>query len=232
MHDVEMRVREVLELEQDVLRWTRDKIKSDCINLEQAGGAVDMVKDLCDSAKNLYKAAYYCEVTKAMKEYDGEDMPPMDDEGRMGFDHYRYASGRYAPKGRGHWTPIHGKSGKSGYPWPAEGDWRPEFDKSYMMDDQMHSKWGAMDGRMGYTDPDMARIMEDERHGKPYKDWKLAKRHYTETKSEGDKHEMSEHAKEHMADTVMTLKEMWNDADPQLRERMKKDLGTLMAEMK
>ena len=261
MHEIEMKVKEICDLKDKVLSYTTSGVECDKLDIDQAGKTVDMVKDLCDAEKNLWKAAYYKAVTKAMEEYEGEDMPSMDDEGRMGYDHWRNASGRYARKGTGHWTPIHG--GRSGYPWPAEGDWRPEFDKGYMMNqypDMMgypndgssnQSRGGSnynsgssnqssgaansgnmSGGRMGYSDPDMERIMSDERHGRPYKDWKLARRHYTETRSEGDKHEMSEHAKEHMADTVMTLKEMWDEADPQLREKMKKDLTNLMAEMK
>lgn len=91
---------------------------------------------------------------------------------------------------------------------------------------------GYNGGRMGYHDPEMERIMQDERHGRPYKEWKMSRRHYTETKSEGDKQEMSEHAKEHMADTVLTIKEIWMGADPELRAKMKQDLTALMNEMK
>lgn len=260
MHELKMKVDKICGIKDKLVEWTESEVAAGkcCVEtpegLKGMGEVVDMIKDLCDAEKNLYKAAYYCEVTKAMKEYDGEDMPPMDDEGRMGYDHWRTSSGRYAPKGTGHWTPIHGRRG---YPLdgqiPTNVQWHPEFDRGYMMDGMMgypdgpqggsnsgssgqsgnRTNSGNMSGgRMGYSDPDMERIMSDERHGRPYKDWKLARRHYTETKSEGDKHEMSEHAKEHMADTVMTLKEIWQDADPQLREKMKKDLAGLMNEMK
>ena len=42
---------------------------------------------------------------------------------------------------------------------------------------------------------------------------------------------MKEHANEHMAETMMTLREMWEDADPDLKTRMKADLAKLTSEM-
>lgn len=251
MHEIKMKAQEICGLKDRIYKYTDSAISCDQVDIAQAGQLVDMIKDLCDAEKNIYKAAYYCAVTKAMKEYDGGDYP-MDDEGRMGYDHWRTSSGRYAPKGTGHWTPIHGRSG---YPMPAEGDWRPEF--TPWGDAELYGgmmgydnrgggnrsqggpnstvgsgRTGSTGGRMGYSDPDMERYLHDERHGRPYRDWQLARKHYTETKSEGDRQEMSEHAKEHVADTVMTMKEIWQDATPELRTKMKADLTALMNEMK
>lgn len=59
----------------------------------------------------------------------------------------------------------------------------------------------------------------------------FAKRHYTETHSEKDRREMKDHANEHMAETMMTLREIWEDADPDLKTRMKADLTKLTSEM-
>lgn len=223
MHEIHEKAKCLCEMKKKIFDWTKCKLEDNSIDIDQAGKLVDMIKDLSEAEKDVYKSAYYCEVTKAMK----EEAEMMDGEGRMGYDNWRTSSGRFANKGTGHYMP--GKAGphtRSGYPWPAEGDWRPEFDKGYMMDG-MHP-----DGRMGYVDPDLVEVMYDDKHGKAYKDWQLAKRHYTETKSDSDKREMSEHAKEHMADTVMSIKEIWMSADPQLREKIKKDLGAMMAELK
>lgn len=61
------------------------------VNTEELGEVVDMIKDLAE-------ACYYCSVTDAMDEYEP-----------MGYDRWRYASGRFAPKGRGTYgyTPEH-----------------------------------------------------------------------------------------------------------------------------
>lgn len=240
MHDTMEKIQKICELQRKTICWMESH--ADEMNVQDiplAGQVVDQIKDLCQAEKDLYKAKYYCTVTEAMEGYD--------DDVRMGYDHWRTSSGRYAPKGTGHWTPIRGRSG---YPMPAEGDWRPEFSPWGDMDtyDQMmgydnrgrgNRSQGGPDGRtsqggnrMGYNDPDWEEYMQDEKHGTPYKQWKLARKHYTETKADGDKREMTEHAKEHMADTVMTLKEMWMAADPDLRTKMKSDLTALINDMK
>lgn len=221
MHELKMKVAPICEMKDKLVSWSKSELEKgrEHVDTKEMGEAIDMIKDLAEAEEKMYKAAYYCSIVKAMEEYDEEENE------RMGYDHWRTSSGRYAPNGTGHWTPIHGRKG---YPMPAEGDWRPDY-----------GVWGdGRDGhmmdapRMGYTDPDYAKIMHDERHGEPYRRWKLARKHYTETKSDGDKHEMTEHAKEHMADTVTTIKEIWMAADPDLRAKMKNDLTTLMADMK
>ena len=67
------------------------------IDTAEMGQVVDMMKDLAE-------AMYYRELTKAMQEFDTEDVMEMLDrygDGRKFYDHYRYADGRFAPKGRG-----------------------------------------------------------------------------------------------------------------------------------
>lgn len=222
MHEVKEKARKLCALKDEILDYASSSIKCDQMDVDTAGKVVDMVKDLCEAEKDLYKAKYYCTAAEGM-------LGELDDDGsedRMGYDNWRTPSGRFAPKGSGNYRPNQaGPHTRSGYPWPAEGDWRPEFDKGHMMD-------GRDPGRMGYSDPDYEKVMRDERHGRAYKDWKMARRHYTETKSDGDRQEMSEHAKEHVADTIMTIKEIWQDADPALRTKMKADLTTLVNEMK
>ncbi len=221
MHELKAKVAPICEMKDKLVSWSKCELEKgrEHVDTKEMGEVIDMIKDLAEAEEKIYKAAYYCSVVGAMEEYDEENE-------RMGYDNYRYSSGRFAPKGRGSYRP--GESGRRGYPMPAEGDWRPEY-----------GPWGdGADGhmmdnpRMGYSDPDYAKIMHDERHGTPYRQWKLARKHYTETKSDDDKHEMTEHAKEHMADTVMTIKEIWMAADPELRAKMKGDLTTLMADMK
>lgn len=50
------------------------------------------------------EAAYYENVTEAMENYEADG-----GEGRMGYDRWRYSSGRFAPKGRGTYgyVPMH-----------------------------------------------------------------------------------------------------------------------------
>lgn len=61
------------------------------VDTKEAGEVTDMIKDLAEAEKECWEAAYYESIVKAMKD-DGE---------KMGYDDWRYASGRFAPKGKG-----------------------------------------------------------------------------------------------------------------------------------
>lgn len=110
-----------------------------------------------------------------------------------------------------------------------------------------YSDGRGMDGdsgsnqRMGYI-PDMnrpyKRMMdeidwdEDEpAYGKSFNRFRKAKRHYTKTHSEEDKQKMKDASNAHMMETMATLREIWDDADPDLRKRMKTDLTNLTASL-
>ena len=58
-----------------------------------------------------------------------------------------------------------------------------------------------------------------------------ARRHYQATKSDSDRMEMSTNAQLHMGQMIATLREMWHDADPDLKQKMKKDFSGLLQEM-
>ena len=46
-----------------------------------------------------------------------------------------------------------------------------------------------------------------------------------------DKDMMNQRVNEHIADTIVSIKEMWEDADPTLRKKMKADLTSLVGTM-
>ena len=73
---------------------------------------------------------------------------------------------------------------------------------------------------------------EDFRHSEPFNRFRRAKRHYTKTHSEEDKHKMREASSDHMMETMSTIREMWDEADPDLQARMKADLTNLLATLK
>lgn len=160
----------------------------------------DAIKDLASAKKNNLKACYYKTVIEAMEEYDDDerhypivyaDEHPYAD-GRKYYDHYRYSSGRFAPKGRGHYS------------------------KSYIPE----------------MDPMMDRIRDDENriatHLDQYRD---ARRHYTETHSPEDKAKMTEHGRKHMEETMESVKEIWDTADPVLKRETKEQLLSLVNSM-
>lgn len=85
--------------------------------------------------------------------------------------------------------------------------------------------------RMGYMDMDDDDEDRDPRYGKAYNEYKTARRHYSESKSANDKQMMEEKGMRHMNETIGTFREMWKDADPNMRKKMKSDLSTLVNEM-
>lgn len=105
------------------------------LNTEEMGEVADMIKDLCE-------AEYYARIAKAMEKSEEEDEAEekyirkmlkeenkdeykryMDEYGEDGerrfYDNYRYADGRFAPKGRGSYRPrSSGRRGRRGYEEP------------------------------------------------------------------------------------------------------------------
>lgn len=106
------------------------------VNLDDAGKIVDMVKDLACAekdaliAKEMRKAGEEDEaeekyIRKKMREEHEDEYKRMreeygEDEGeRRFYDNYRYANGRFAPKGSGSYRPrSSGRRGRRGYEEP------------------------------------------------------------------------------------------------------------------
>ena len=201
---------ELCDLKKDLIKIFASELHTkgvDDLDTKDCAEVADMIKDLAEAEKACVEACYYETVIKAMEKADEED----EREGRMGYNAYRYANGRYAPKGRGTrrgYTPEMGMMN----PYLYDPDFEEEMEK----------------GRLGYQeeDPD-----DDPKQSKEYNEYKRAKRHYTESKSPADKQRMDEHAMKHINQAMDSFREMWRDADPNMRKRMKADLTTLVGEM-
>lgn len=211
----------------------------------------DVVKDVADAMEKESKACYYkclteqlCEDKEIRRhggdnvefEFDGEmeyrstgaknhrsrAMHP----GVMGYDNWKYASGKYAPKGRGHYV---GHSGYTPDGMPIiGGEMDDYFDSMEMYDPTRVSMMP-----MGYNhSSSTAQYRPISQYGSHYDDYLMSKKHYTETKDDQHKHDMSIHTKEHMRGIEYTLKDMWQNADPQLRKELKAQMETLVSEMK
>lgn len=173
------------------------------------GQIVDMIKDLAQAEKDCKEGCYYEAVVDAMYDYGFEGEFEIEAEGRMGYDTRRYSSGRYAPKGKGHYSPVHGYTPNM-----------PTHIPPYMMDNSTPDHMN----RMGYP-------MDGGHNGQAMNNYRTSKRYYTETKDHNEKSKMDHYAKEHMNESVASFKEIWHDADPELKKDMKKQLSGLLAEM-
>lgn len=129
------------------------------VDTSEMGQVVDMIKDLAE-------AEYHSIISKAMKkadeeeeEYDKELLRSLkaeygEESGRRYYDQYRYADGRFAPKGKGTY--------RRGYEEPPYMHMYPEAEHMRDMDRDY--------GKMYYTEP-----MSESNYDR-------AKRNYTETK--------------------------------------------------
>ena len=91
--------------------------------------------------------------------------------------------------------------------------------------DRMYSRMMPGDDRDEWGD-------DDPRHSEAFNRFRKAKRYYTKSHSEEDKQRMKDASNEHMMETMATIREMWDDADPDLRTRMKADLTNLVTNLK
>ena len=173
----------------------------------EMGKVVDMMKDLSE-------AIYYRTFTKAMDESTSEETLEMFErygDGRRFYDKYRYADGRFAPKGRGT------RRGYEEQPYyHMNPDMYREHEPEYWRD--MDRK----DGKMYYTEP----ITMESRYDK-------AKRGYEESKMT-HKDNTPEHKQAKMKDLEMYLKELSEDvtqlladATPEERSMVKNKLQVL-----
>lgn len=169
----------------------------ECVNTDEMGKVIDMIKDLYQAEKYHNESQYYAAIAEAMEEASEEEY-----SGRMGYSDKHHI--RFDPLGA-------------------------RWDKDDIHKMPMHEV-GNM--RMGYVRENKG-VTEDEdsRYGRAYNDYRKARRHFTETKSVSDKDMMDMKAGDHMADSIHTIHEIWEMADPNLRKKMKADLQKLVGEM-
>lgn len=220
---------DICELKHRILDYVKgqiaDGLEDDPTKVMILGQYVDMIKDLAETEKACHEACYYESVVEAMDEAKDDEYPMYND--RMGYPRGRNAMGQFT-SGRG----------RSGYPdeWPYDD--RMGYDGRSQSGTRMTNTSSSRQGgrsqsgnRMGYmddwrmTDDDMRHDRDwNENYGRPFNQFRQAKRHYTESHSENDKEEMNEHANEHLMQVMATTKEMYRSSEPDMRKRMKADL--------
>ncbi len=161
-----MHIKRMHEMQECLTEKALSELKkgTDHVDTCEMGQVVDMIKDLAE-------AEYRATITKAMEEakeeeeeYDKILLRELkeeygEDTGRKFYDHYRYADGRFAPKGHGTY--------RRGYEEPPYWHMTPEryHDMEYSRD------MDRGNGRMYYTEPTHTESR-----------YESAKRAYTESK--------------------------------------------------
>lgn len=223
---------EICELKKDLVKIFASELHTkgvDDLDTKDCAEVADMIKDLAEAEKACMEACYYETIVKAMEKADEDD-----DDGRMGYNSRHYANGRFAPKGRG--TRMgYMPDMMMQYPYIYGYVNDPDFEDNMQNRRMSYQPSGAGNrsqsgSKMGYDDWDRDPD-DDPKQSREYNEYKRAKRHYTESKSPADKQQMDEHAMKHMNQAIDSFREMWKDADPTMRKRMKADLTALVGEM-
>lgn len=213
------------------------------VNTHEMGEVIDMIKDLAEAEEKCWKAMYYKQIVEAMEEASEEEelmakMGMFSQNDRMGFDNWRYASGRFAPKGHGHrsgyrpsedlddpWMMAEGfgDMDRKGYNGGRSGGSSSGSSNNSMSSSGQNGRSsGPNNDRMGYSGP---------YRGERYERWHQARMGYHSTKDASEKQHMDASARDYVVDVAESMKEIWRDADPGLRKEIKSKLVALTGEM-
>ena len=165
---------------------------------------VHVLKEYIEMIKCLAETEKECQEA----DYYESVVSAMEDSDRMGYNPNRNRRGQYSD----------GRADSNSYRDMDMGNTRRGYSPDKFHPRMMMDDWEAED--------------EDFRHSEPFNRFRRAKRHYTKTHSEEDKHKMREASSDHMMETMSTIREMWDEADPDLQARMKADLTNLLATLK
>lgn len=232
MHEIELKLREICDMKEKLISWSKEEFGKgkEHIDAKELSDVVDMIKDFAEAEKDTYKAQYY-KIMACLLMEGAED----EEDGPMGYDNWRYASGRFAPTGRGHFA---------GYPRKQVGPMTTPDMPAMGMDSMGYVE--GMNGMRGYSGQgsrsggssggssssrdgsSSSSGGSSSRYGYPYDEWNNARRYYTESGSEHDKKQMDHKALEHVTNAVESVEHIWREADPQLKEKLKKELKPLM----
>lgn len=183
------------------------------VDTAEMGQVTDMLKDLAE-------AMYYRTLTKAMDDSDPEEIMEMferyGDGGRRYYDHYRYADGRFAPKGRGTY--------RRGYDEPPYYHMTPEMYRSM----ENYRDMDRQDGRMYYTEPSMNSGVHTESR------YDMAKRNYTESKelhrgnTPEDKEQKMKELEKYLREIGSDIAELISDASTEEKNLLKNRMQVIM----
>lgn len=202
---------ELKECQEKIYQHMKAKIEAcglDEISDDEMGDFTDMMKDLSE-------ARYYDAIVDAM------GIPEPEEARRMGYDNWRYASGRFAPEGRGSYRPGYTMMMDEPRDFPGYTDGR-----GYDMGRSERSTGVAAraNGRMGYVDT-------SNPYGRSYSEYQDRKRSYTENQSAENRRMMEDSADKHIDETVDTFREIWADVDQPMKIKMRDKLTRLVNEM-
>lgn len=241
MDELEMKVKPLEDMKERLVECSKAELMRgvESVDTEEMGDAIDMVKDLSEAIKCCYEAHYFKAVIEAMQGRGGYTMnggTPLN-----GFRAMPAPMGDMVPQmlnvgrrddyniGDSEWDQMTASMPWVGYRMGYNGSSRSGNSSGGSGSSGGNSGSGGMSGggRSGY-----GRDVEwNPRYGEAYNKFRESRKHYQFSRQMEDKKEMNEHMSEHVMDTIATIREMWQDADPELRKKMKSDFEMLLKEM-
>lgn len=208
------------------------KAKVEAIGLDSFEGQnLDDLKDFTEIAKNIACFDKDYRIVEAMeKSEDNEDIMRMleqyeDYPDRRYYDAYRYANGRFAPKGRGT---------RRGYTEPPFYHMYPEYDEREHMRDMDRDDRG----KMYYSEP-ASNVSGSNNMSRNYSEsnYDRAKRNYTETKElhKGNTQEDKEHKMKsldgYMKELTTDITHFLGDMTAEEKNLLRTKLSTLVSKI-
>lgn len=208
------------------------KAKVDGIGIDNFEGQnLDDLKDFTEIAKNIACFDKDYRIVEAMeKSEDNEDIMRMieqyeDYPDRRYYDAYRYANGRFAPKGRGT---------RRGYEEPPYYHMYPEYDERERMRDMDRDDRG----KMYYSEP-AGNVSGSNNMSRNYSEsnYDRAKRNYTETKElhKGNTQEDKEHKMKsldgYMKELSTDITHLLGDMTAEEKNLLRTKLSTLVSKI-
>ncbi len=248
--EIEEKLQPLKKMKERLVEWCESEVSrgKETVDAKELGEAVDMIKDLAEAESLCWQACYYKHVSEAMEEQSDmtmgynpnrsartgrytmgytdqmmEQMPYVDrylqgmrmGYGESGSSMYGYSGGSGSSMGSNSSGSGQGSNGSSG---SGSGSSSSSSSSGYSPSSGM------------WVDS-MTEDPMEYRNGKAYKDWKMARRHYTQTGDKADKDEMSAATTEHVLSMMATIREMWKTADTDQKKRIKQDLQNLVGEL-
>lgn len=207
----------------------------ECVKSKIEARGIDNV-----SYEEVKELGEWVDIAKDIVCYDKDmrEIEAMDEEEKYGEMDYRM--GYRGRDSRGRFVHRSGRGRSAGYT-PYVHMMPPFMDGMYDEYDGMMPE----DYRMGYSDGRGRRSGNyggsehsenvgnrgGSRRGETYDRYRDNRRHYTDTKDLESKKKMDESMKEYMDDAMDSMKEMWKDADPQLKQTMKTELTKMIQQL-
>lgn len=210
MEDTKKYYEDLCCLKKELIRAAMDECSRGVQNVDtrEMGQVVDMIKDLAEAEKECWEACYYKSIVHGMHE---EEEEMRRSGGRMGYDNWRYSSGRFAPTGRGH---------RSGF--TPMGDYRDDMRDGWEGDSRGREATMGSHDRMGYS---------GHPRGDRYERYHQARMGYHESKDPTSRQHMDSAARDYVVDMAEVVKEIWKDADPAMRKELKNKVVALSSEL-